>query len=171
MFDPGGLLNLVPIIDAAPPQSASPTPVIAVADIVIAGVSIAPEPIAVGRPFTITVVLRNTGTVPASGFSVTGILSPGPVYATSYVDSLPANAEITVLLPARLDAAGAFVGDVIVDYNNDILETEEGETNNTFRLNYTVDFAVVNQRNNEFVRQRGRLDRGRGLSDLGWDWR
>lgn len=170
VFDPGGLVVQLPIFEAPPtPQGGvTPTPAQEIADIVITDVRLTPAQPRPGEPFVADVTLRNNGAIPTGPFSVATNFEPGAVFSSNSVTNLEPNALITVPLSASVLGAGDFGIDIVADVNNDVTETFEGEGNNLYRLDYSVDYPLVQDVSNVQVTAGNTIDVAGGINDLNW---
>jgi hypothetical protein len=132
-----------PISSAAQP-TAVPTLAVTsttgpVADLVFDSVTLDPATPTANQTFTVTIVIRNQGTVDAGTSLVVGIFQPGNERSPVAVPAIPAGQTVTVKMPVTLHASGANqTGVLTLDVNSDISEGPNGEANNTKTITYNV---------------------------------
>jgi hypothetical protein len=141
----------VPLV-ASPPTPvssvASPTavPVLAVtsttgpvADLVFDSVTLDPATPTANQTFTVSIVIRNQGTVDAGTSLVAGVFQPGNERSPVAVPAIPAGQTVTVKMPVTLASSGSNqTGVLTLDANSDINEGPNGEANNTKTITYNV---------------------------------
>ncbi len=170
VFDPGGLLNQLPIIEAQPTPigGVSPTPAVEAPDIIIDAVTLTPAQPVPGQAFLATVTLTNTGRQPTGPFSVATTFQPGSVFSSNNVPNIEPAASVSLPLSATLAGTGNFTIDIRADVNNTVEEGPEGEQNNSFPLSYTVDFAILTERQDIALVAGTSLDLFGGTPDFNW---
>lgn len=144
IFDPGGLIALLPLIPDPATPTPAPTQVPQDADLIITSVTFSPSQPIAGSPFTATVTIRNQGGADAGGFAVAASFRPGEIYSAQNLGGLPAGQSVTTVLSATVIQTG-YVPDqaFVVDLNNEVFEGAVGETNNIFTIAYKVDRQVA----------------------------
>lgn len=111
----------------------------AVADLVIDSATLNPPSPTANQTFTVTVVIRNQGTVDASSSLLAGVFQPLDEHSDTAVPPIPAGQKVTVTLPVTLKASGSNqTGTLTLDANHDINEGPVGEANNVLTLTYNV---------------------------------
>ncbi|NDJ84462.1 MAG: ABC transporter substrate-binding protein [Chloroflexi bacterium] len=146
LFDPGGLLATVPIVQAPPTPTPQPTQAPQIPDLVITNATITPPLPQPGTVITATVTIENQGAVDAGAFAVATSFLPGEVYAAQNISSLAAGETVTTTLTATITQTG-FVPNlaIVVDLNDQVDEGPAGEGNNIYTVSYKVDRAIVAQ--------------------------
>jgi hypothetical protein len=141
----------VPLV-ATPPKpaaaaaSSTVAPVLAVtsttgpvADLVFDSVTLDPATPTANQTFTVTIVIRNQGTVDAGTSLVVGVFQPGNERSPRPVPAIPAGQTATVQMPVTLKSSGANQNGVLtLDANSNISEGPNGEANNTKTITYNV---------------------------------
>ncbi|MFP4321132.1 MAG: ABC transporter substrate-binding protein [Anaerolineales bacterium] len=170
LFDPGGLLNQLPIIEAQPTPigGVSPTPAVEAPDVVIDEIVLTPAQPIPGQTFLASVTLRNAGRQPTGPFSVATTFQPGSVFSSNNVPNIEPGASVTLPLSAAVTGTGTYTVDVRADVNNTVAEGEDGEANNSFPLSYTVDFPVLAERQDVPLVAGTSLDLFGGTPDFNW---
>ncbi len=170
VFDPGGLLNQLPIIQAPPTPigGVTATPRLNLSDIVIDSVLLVPLQPIPGQSFVANVTVRNTATAPTGQFAVAASFEPGPVYSSNLVSNLEPGQSLTVPLSATLLGTGTFAVDIVADINNEVNEGENGEGNNIYRINYVIDYPILIQTSSLPVFAGTNVDLAGGVADLNW---
>jgi ABC-type branched-subunit amino acid transport system substrate-binding protein len=171
IFDPGGLLNQLPVIDAppTPPGGVTATPLLEVADLIIDSVTMNPPQPVPGQSFIANVVVRNAGTAPSGAFSVGASFEPGAVFSSNVVPNIAPGATVTVPLSAAVVGTGEFMVNVVADISNQVNEgTTDGEGNNIYFLTYRVDYPVIAQASLLPVAAGSLIDLYGGVGDLSW---
>ncbi len=143
LLDITGDLSDVPII--APPPTATPPPPTATftpspePDIVIDSVTAIPAPIIPGQPFNLAVTVRNAGITLTGSFVVSSQLAPNNIIVSTVVPPLSPGQSFVANMAGTLTNTGFYSATVIADAQNQVLEGAQGEGNNSFPFNYTVD--------------------------------
>lgn len=170
VFDPGGLLNQLPIIQAPPTPigGVTATPRLNLSDIVIDNVLLMPLQPVPGQGFVASVTVRNAASAPTGQFVVAASFEPGPVYTSNIVSNLEPGQTLTVPLSVTLLGTGTFAVDIVADINNEVNEGENGEGNNIYRVNYAVDYPILIQTSSLPVFAGTNVDLAGGVADLNW---
>lgn len=132
-----------PIPSAAPPTNppaAAPTSTTGpVADLVIDSVTLNPGTPTANQTFTVSVVIRNQGTVNAGTSLLVGVFQPGNETSPVAVPAINAGQSVTVSMPVTLHGSGANqTATITVDSKNEINEGPNGEANNIKTITYNV---------------------------------
>lgn len=146
IFDPGGLVATLPIVQPPPTPTPGPTQRPTDADLIITGVTLSPTSPQPSVPVTATVTIANVGTANAGPFAIATSFLPGEIYSAQNLGGLASGQTITTTLTATFSQTG-YVPDLafVVDLNNQVFEGTAGETNNTFNIAYKVDRAIATQ--------------------------
>lgn len=171
IFDPAGLLNQLPIIQAPPTPigGVTATPRLNTSDVSIESVLLIPLQPIPGQNFIANVTVRNLSNVPSGAFTVAASFEPGPVYTSNVVTNLEGGQSVVVPLSATLTGTGFYAVDIVADINNQVNEgTTGGEANNIFRVNYTVDYPILIQTSSLPVFAGTNIDLAGGTPDLNW---
>jgi ABC-type branched-subunit amino acid transport system substrate-binding protein len=155
IMDVFGDANTLPIVNPPPTPTPPPAPTAApIPNIVIDAASVAPSPIIAGRPFTVSVTLRNSGGGPAGEFAVAATFPPNNVFSSATVPAGLAPGQTTVVnLSGTLTNTGYYSVVIVADLNKQVQPVS-----NTFTLSYAVNKPVLRQGS-------GTLDPG-GVFDL-----
>ncbi len=121
-------------------QTLAPTSTVGpVADLVFGDVTLNPPNPAANQTFTVTVVVRNQGTLDANSSLLSGVFQPGNERSDAAVPDIKAGQSVTVVIPVTLKANGANqTGTLTLDVNQNIPEGAAGEQNNTKTVTYSV---------------------------------
>lgn len=115
------------------------------ADIVVDSAVVTPFPIIPNEPFDIAVTLRNAGMTDAGEFAIAATLAPDGLYTSTIIPGLAAGQSTTTNLTGTLTSTGAFTVEIIADLNNQVAESQTGESNNAFPFNYLVNKNIIRQ--------------------------
>jgi ABC-type branched-subunit amino acid transport system substrate-binding protein len=142
IMDVFGDPNTVPIVNPPPTPTPPPAPTAApTPNIVIDAASVAPSPIIAGRPFTVSVTLRNAGGGPAGEFAVAATFPPNNVFSSATVPAGLAPGQTTVVnLAGTLTNTGFYSVVIVADLNKQVQPVS-----NTFTLSYSVNKPVLRQ--------------------------
>lgn len=146
LFDPGGLVGALPLVQAPPTPTPGPTQRPAEADLVITGVVFSPSIPQPGVAATATVTIVNNGASNAGPFAVAATFLPGNIYSSQNLGGLASGQTVTTTLSVTFTQTG-YVPDlgIVVDLNNEVPEGATGEGNNIYTFAYKVDRAVAVQ--------------------------
>jgi branched-chain amino acid transport system substrate-binding protein len=149
IFDPGGLLATIPIVQPPPTPTPQPTQQSPDADLIITNVTLTPAQPQPGIPVTANVTILNQGSAAAGPFAVATSFKPGELYSAQNVGGLAAGQTTIVPLTTTFTQTG-YVPDlaIIVDLNSQVFEGSAGsvgESNNIYILTYKVDRSVAAQ--------------------------
>ncbi|MCI0709615.1 MAG: SH3 domain-containing protein [Chloroflexi bacterium] len=170
VFDPGGLLALLPIISAATPTvgvTAAPQS----ADLIINNVTLNPAVPQPGCQFTATVTVLNQGASAAGFFGVATTFIPGnqATFTGTNLQGLGPNATITAQLTQTINQSAYVPGlAYVVDINNEVNEGQNGEANNTFNAPFKIDKPVL-QTATATVNANTPFDFFGGTPDMNWN--
>jgi ABC-type branched-subunit amino acid transport system substrate-binding protein len=167
-FDPGGLFLQIPVLSAPALPEGSGTPTSLIADIIIENVTLEPAQPVPGEAFVANVTLRNNGQQATGPFTIATAFEPGAVYSSNNVTNIEAGASLSLPLSATLVGSGDYGVDILADINNTVAEGDGGERNNSYRLNYRVDYRIVNLVEQQEVPAGNRIDLAGGTPDLEW---
>lgn len=144
LFDPGGYLVSLPVIQAPATPTPAPTQRPQQADLVITNVSLSPASPQPGTPVTATITISNLGLTDAGPFAVATSFMPGDLYSANNLSGLAAGATVTTTLTTTFTQTG-YVPDLafVVDLNEQVPEGQAGEANNIYELAYKVDRPVA----------------------------
>lgn len=148
LIDPGALLTRLPIVSADTIQTPGVlVPPVAAggdgADLVIDSVLLNPASPLPGQSFTVTVLVRNQGTAAAGPFSISTTFQPGGVPVSGTSNGIPGGSAAGVTFTTSVNGSGAFTINMVVDPDNRVVETNEG--NNIYAFSYTIDAPVIAQ--------------------------
>jgi hypothetical protein len=170
IFDPGGQLLQLPIIEPSPVVSPTvgppPTQPVAGIDLLIDTVVLNPAQPVPGQPFTAEVYVRNQGGVAAGAFSVAATFQPGAVQVSSQSPGLGAGQSVIMALSATVPGSGVQAVGVTVDAANSVPESNEG--NNIYPLSYRVDFPIAARVDLLAMPLNMPFDMAGGTTDLLW---
>lgn len=169
VFDPGGLLNRLPIIDPQPTPigGVTVTPAYALADVVIDSVSLTPQQPVPNQPFLMNISVRNAGTTATGAFTVGGTF-PNGISTEAVINNLAPGEASIATMTVTSPQAGDFNLNLIADYKNFLIEGDTGEANNSFLIQYRVDYPVALTINNISIQVNAPFDLTGGLVDLQW---
>ncbi len=169
IFDPGGLLAVLPVIPAPATPTPAPTQRPQQADLIITNVSLSPSPPQPGVPVTATVSISNVGLTDAGPFAVATTFLPGGLYSAQNLSGLGAGQNVTTTLSTTFTQTG-YVPDLafVVDLNEQVPEGQAGEANNVYQLEYKVDrpVSVLAQTT---LPAASSFDFYGGVNDISWD--
>jgi ABC-type branched-subunit amino acid transport system substrate-binding protein len=147
VFDPGGLVQQLPVADAqtarTPGALIPPAERAAGPDLVIDSVLLNPPSLIPNQGFTATVLIRNQGGQPAGPFSIGTTFQPGNITVAGNSAGVAANSATGVDLSGVARGSGQFSVNVTVDTNNTVAETNEN--NNVYTFTYNVSSPVIAQ--------------------------
>lgn len=142
-----GNLQTLPVVQPPPTPTALPataTPTLApIADITYVTATLNPPIPAPGQPFTLTVTVRNNGSVASGDFAIATSFLPGDVFNAATVTSLAPGAQTNVNLTASVTGTGYQTIAIVLDLNNQIAEGDVGEANNKPTFTYKVDLPTT----------------------------
>lgn len=145
LLDVFGDLNTVPIITPPPTPTAPPTSTaLPQADIVIDTATVAPSPIGVNQPFTVSVSVRNAGSIAAGPFAVAATFPPNNVYASAVIGGLAPGQSTIAALSGTFTNTGFYSVVIVADLNNEVAEGN-GENNNLFNFSYFINKPILRQ--------------------------
>jgi len=137
---------VAPPATPTPRPTNTPTPTITPEprpDVVLVSSTFSPAIPISGQPFTLSVVLRNQGTLDAGAFAIATAFDPGGVFSAQNLPGLAAGQETTVNLGATVSGTGMFNIAIVIDLNNQLNESETGKSNNKPTVSYKVDKAYL----------------------------
>ncbi len=145
LLDVFGDLNTVPIITPPPTPTAQPTSTATPqADIVIDTATVAPSPIGVNQPFTVSLSVRNAGSIAAGPFAVAATFPPNNVYASAVIGGLAPGQSTIASLSGTFTNTGFYSVVIVADLNNEVAEGN-GENNNLFNFSYFINKPILRQ--------------------------
>lgn len=145
LLDVFGSLNTVPIITPPPTPTAPPTSTAAPqADIVIDTATYTPSPMIVNQPFTVSVSVRNAGSIAAGPFAVAATFPPNNVYASALIGGLGPGQSTIANLSGTFTNTGFYTVTIVADLNNEVVEAN-GENNNIFNFSYFINKPILRQ--------------------------
>lgn len=172
IFDPANFLPTLPIVAAPPTPTPGPTNVPPEPDLVITNMTLSVgQTVEPGVAFNATVSFTNQGGSAAGSFTIAANFRPDENNIRSAdISSLGAGQSGSVVLgPITLNQTG-YVPDqaVIIDFNNSVPESANGETNNIFTFAYKVDEPLHIQTQTTLVAGQS-YDFFGGTGDVTWD--
>lgn len=172
IFDPGGLLATVPIVQPPPTPTPQPTQLSPDADLVITNVTLTPGQPQPGVAVTANVTILNQGSSAAGPFAVATSFKPGDLFTAQNLGGLAAGQTTVVPLTTTISQTG-YVPDLafVVDLNSQVFEGADGspgETNNVYILSYKVDRSAVAQAQSSMT-SGGSVNFYGATNDLSWD--
>jgi ABC-type branched-subunit amino acid transport system substrate-binding protein len=170
VFDPGGQLTLLPIVNAATPTVAI-TAAPQTADLVINNVSYTPAVPQPGCQFTANVTVLNQGGGQAGFFGVATTFIPNNqgTFTGTNLQGVGPNATITAQLTQTVNET-AYVPSLafVVDINNEVNEGQNGENNNTYTAAFKIDKPLL-QETTANINANSPFDFFGGTPDLNWN--
>lgn len=172
VFDPGGLVATLPLVQPPATPTPGPTQPPPDADLIITNVTLTPAQPQPGIAVTANVTILNQGSVDAGPFAVATSFEPGDLYSAQNIGGLAVGQTTVVPLTTTFTQTG-YVPDlaIVVDLNGQVFEGADGspgETNNIYILSYKVDRSVAAQAQTSLT-SGGSVNFFGANNDLNWD--
>ena len=171
VFGPLNTLTLVaaPPTPTPPPATFTPIPP-SRPDLIVT--SAIPSRLPIGNPFSVTVTIRNQGTLDAGAFAVAATFAPGTAYSAVNLPGLGAGQQTNITLTGVLAGpTGPQNVVIIADLNNQVDEGPEGEANNDdFIFSYIADNTILTPGGQATVTLApgGTINFDAGTNDMQW---